>query len=84
MKTKTVNIPASTAEITFHQYVGQRIKQRRTELGMTQYQVVDSCGISKGFFSDIENGKRSVGFYNMREIAKALGRSVDWFAEGWD
>lgn len=84
MQTKQVTIPAKIVEITFSQYVGQRIRKRREELGMTQDDVVNVCDISKAFLSECENGKRSIGFCKLYQLAQVLKRTTDWFAKGWD
>jgi len=62
--------------------VGERIRERRTELGWTQDQLGQKAGISKSFLSDLENGKRSVGANNLLDIARALGVSLDFLMTG--
>jgi y4mF family transcriptional regulator len=62
--------------------VGERIRQRRAELGWTQDQLGQKAGISKSFLSDLENGKRSVGANNLLDIARALGVSLDFLMTG--
>lgn len=57
--------------------VGERIKARRAELDWTQEQLARECGLSKGFLSDLEAGKRSVGADSLLAIATALGVSMD-------
>jgi len=57
--------------------VGERIRARRTELGWTQEQLAKESGLSKGFLSDLEAGKRSVGADSLLAIATALGVSMD-------
>lgn len=84
MLTKKVTISERIVELTFAQYVGGRIRQRREELGMTQDDVIAGCDISKAFLSECENGKRSIGFSKLYYLAKVLERSTDWFAKGWD
>lgn len=84
MLTKQVVVPSHTIEVTFAEHVGTRIRQRRKQLGLTLDDVVASCDISKPFLSDIENGKRSIGFAKLYGLAKVLQRRTDWFANGWD
>ena len=84
MKTKLITIPAKVVEITFAQYVGSRIRERREELEMTQDDVIAVCDISKAFLSECENGKRSIGFSKLYQLAQVLNRTTDWFAKGWD
>lgn len=62
--------------------VGERIRQRRQELGWTQDQLAQKAGISKSFLSELENGKRSVSANNLLDIARALGVSIDFLMTG--
>jgi y4mF family transcriptional regulator len=62
--------------------VGQRIKDRRAELGWTQEQLAQKAGISKSFLSELENGKRSVSADNLLDLARALGVSLDYLMTG--
>lgn len=64
--------------------LGERIRERRRELGWTQEELSRKSGISKGFLSDIENGKRSVSAENLSEIARVLGLSLDFLMKGED
>jgi transcriptional regulator with XRE-family HTH domain len=62
--------------------VGERIRSRRQELGWTQEQLAQKAGLSKGFLSDLENGKRSVSAENLLDIARVLGVSLDFLMTG--
>lgn len=62
--------------------VGERIRQRRSELGWTQDVLAQKAGISKSFLSDLENGKRSVGAETLLDIGRVLGRSLDFLMTG--
>ena len=62
--------------------VGERIRNRRLELGWTQDQLCQKSGISKGFLSDVENDKRSVSASNLLDIARALTVSLDYLMTG--
>ena len=84
MQTKQLTIPAKVVELTFAEYVGGRIRERRKELGLSQDAIAALCDISKPFLSECERGKRSIGFSKLYQLAKVLDRSTDWFAEGWD
>jgi len=78
-----ITIPERIIEMTFAQYVGARIRRRRQELGMTMDDLIDVAPISKTFLSEVETGKRSIGYRKLYSLALALGRSTDWFAKGW-
>jgi len=61
---------------------GDRIKEIRDARGMTQDQLADKAGISKGFLSDVENNKRNISSENLLRIANVLGASVDYLLRG--
>jgi transcriptional regulator with XRE-family HTH domain len=63
-------------------HVGNRIKARRSELGWTQDGLASKAGLSKGFLSDLENGKRGVSAENLLDIARVLGVSLDYLMKG--
>ena len=62
--------------------VGERIKERRLEIGWTQDQLCTKAGLSKSFLSELENGKRSVSAANLLDIARALNVSLDYLMTG--
>ncbi|MCZ7647988.1 MAG: helix-turn-helix domain-containing protein [Planctomycetota bacterium] len=62
--------------------VGERIKQRRQELGWTQDHLCAKAGLSKSFLSELENGKRSVSAANLLDISRALSVSLDFLMTG--
>lgn len=61
---------------------GERIKARRIELGKTQDEVATKAKITKGFLSDVENGRRNVGADTLLELATALSTSLDYLMTG--
>jgi transcriptional regulator with XRE-family HTH domain len=62
--------------------LGERIKERRNELDWTQEVLARKAGISKGFLSDVENGKRGISADTLIEIARVLGMSLDHLTTG--
>ena len=62
--------------------VGERIRNRRQELGWTQEHLAEAAHISKGFLSDLETGKRNVSAEYLLEIAQALNVSLDYLMKG--
>jgi len=64
--------------------LGDRIKVRRADLGWTQDVLAKKAGISKGFLSDVENGKRSIGAEILLDLARVLGLSLDFLMTGQD
>jgi transcriptional regulator with XRE-family HTH domain len=61
---------------------GDRIRYIREKKKMTQDQLTEAAGISKGFLSDVENNKRDIGSQSLLRIANALGASVDYLLQG--
>jgi transcriptional regulator with XRE-family HTH domain len=62
--------------------VGDRVKQRRLELGLSQDALAERAGISKSFLSDLETGKRSVGAETLLDLGRAMGVSLDFLMTG--
>lgn len=63
---------------------GERIRHRRLELGWTQDELAKRATISKGFLSDVENGKRGIGAETLLDLARVLGVSLDYLMVGAD
>lgn len=55
---------------------GQRLREKRGELGLSQEAFADRCGLDRTYISGIERGKRNVSLLNIEAIAKALGLSI--------
>jgi transcriptional regulator with XRE-family HTH domain len=65
------------------QSLGQTIKTLRGARGWTLEQLYQVSGVSKGFLSDLENGKRSnVGSSTLLRLADAFGVPVESLMEG--
>lgn len=62
--------------------VGERIREIREDHEITQDQLAERAGLSKGFLSDVENSKRNIGSQNLLQIANVLGASVDYLLRG--
>ena len=60
----------------FYLKLGQNIKQRRKELGLTQQQLADKVNISLNFMGKIEVAFSKPSLDTLIEIAKALDTSV--------
>jgi y4mF family transcriptional regulator len=56
---------------------GDQIRARRIALDLTQDELARKAGLSKGFLSDLENGKRNVSAEKLLDVARALGVSID-------
>jgi transcriptional regulator with XRE-family HTH domain len=62
--------------------LGDQIRQRRTELGLTQEELAKRTGITKGFVSDVETGKRNISAQTLLDLARVLGASLDALMKG--
>lgn len=62
--------------------IGNRIKERRLELKLTQTQIKEKVGISSGNMSDIENGKIMPSASTLVLLSEALHCSIDWILKG--
>lgn len=62
--------------------IGARIKARRKELGLTQTDMYQQCGINSGALSRIENGTRTPSVLIFYEISQILGCDMEWLITG--
>src|SRR5436309_1218693 len=62
--------------------VGERIRRRRSELGLTQDGLAQKAVISKSFLSDVENGKRSIGAETLLDLGHSMEVSLDYLMTG--
>lgn len=62
--------------------IGQRIKNRRNELHITQMQIQEFTGISSGNLSGIENGRYLPSTSALLGLSKILDCSIDWLLTG--
>lgn len=58
--------------------VGEKIKKKRKELGMTLKQLSSRIDISISFLSDIENNRSKPSLDRLKEIAEGLECSVSY------
>lgn len=57
--------------------LGEKIRQRRAYLGLSQYKVAKIAELNAGHYSKIERGDYNVKFHNIVNIAAALNCSLD-------
>ncbi|MBD5089260.1 MAG: helix-turn-helix domain-containing protein [Clostridiales bacterium] len=62
--------------------IGERIKNRRKELGLTQPRIKELTGISSGTMSDIENGKTLPAAPSLIKLSQVLACTIDWILTG--
>ncbi len=68
--------------VSIERHVGQRIRTRRTMLGLTQQQLADLIGVTYQQAHKYERGINRVSAGRLFELAKALGVDVSYFFEG--
>jgi len=57
--------------------LGNNLKRIRTKKGITQGDIARSLGVSRGFVSNIENGKTNPTLATIARLANAIGVSSD-------
>ncbi|MCR4263257.1 MAG: helix-turn-helix domain-containing protein [Candidatus Roizmanbacteria bacterium] len=57
--------------------LGKNLKRIRTKKGITQGDIARSLGVSRGFVSNIENGKTNPTLATIARLANAIGASTD-------
>jgi transcriptional regulator with XRE-family HTH domain len=62
--------------------LGQRIKQRREILKLTQKQLAESLKVTPQHVSVIEQDKRTPSIVSLAKIAEELGVSIDYLVTG--
>jgi transcriptional regulator with XRE-family HTH domain len=64
------------------QHVGERIRLRRTELGLTQEQLADTLDVSYQQIQKYETGANRISAGRIYEIARKLRVEIGYFFEG--
>jgi transcriptional regulator with XRE-family HTH domain len=62
-------MPASP---TFQHALGQAVKHRREQLGLTQEQIDNDTDLHQRWISNVENGWRNPSYSSLRRLAAAL------------
>jgi len=63
------------------QRFGQRVREKRTALGLSQEAFAHKCKLDRTYISGIERGKRNVALRNIDAIAKELGTTISELTE---
>lgn len=69
--------------MTRHEQIGNRIKDRRKELKMSQRDLGNMVGLTAATISRIEDGSRKLTQENITKFTQALEVSPDWLM-GWN
>ena len=63
--------------------IGERIRERRIELGLSQQELAEKMGYkTRAAISSVEKGKEDLTSARVRKYASALGVSVDYLIDG--
>lgn len=62
--------------------LGELLRKKRKDQGLTQTQVAEHCGLSPRFVSEVERGKASAGIGKVLYLLETLG--VDLIADTRD
>ncbi len=72
----------SSSDIDFDKHVGQRIRERRKDLGLNQTKLADGLGISFRQLREYEKGSGRIGAGRLYGCAQLLNVSPAYFFEG--
>jgi len=64
------------------QYLGSRIRQRRTLIGLSQAELGEAIGVTFQQVQKYEKGVSQIGVSRLSRIAEALDTSVDYLLKG--
>jgi transcriptional regulator with XRE-family HTH domain len=64
------------------QHIGERIRLRRTELGLTQEQLADTLDVSYQQIQKYETGANRISASRMFELARRLEVDMSYFFDG--
>jgi transcriptional regulator with XRE-family HTH domain len=56
----------------FFQRLGDRIRERRLAMNLTQAALAEQCRLHRTFVGSVERGERNVALLSLRKIARAL------------
>lgn len=61
------------------QKVGSRIRELRTNAGLSQEKLALSADLDRTYIASVENGKRNISIVNLEKIIKALNCTFEIF-----
>ncbi|HTA74760.1 MAG TPA: helix-turn-helix transcriptional regulator [Gemmatimonadaceae bacterium] len=60
----------------FLKLLGDRVRQRRIGLGISQEAFANKCGVHRTYIGKVERGEQNVSMASLERIAKGLGVRV--------
>ncbi|MGO1120392.1 helix-turn-helix domain-containing protein [Rhodovibrionaceae bacterium A322] len=70
------------SSVAIERHVGQRIRHRRTQLGLTQQQLAEKVGVTYQQAHKYEKGINRISAGRLFQLAQALAVEVGYFYEG--
>lgn len=61
---------------------GKRIRELRTQTGLSQEKFALEIGMDRTYFASVEAGKRNIAICNIKKIADGLGVTLSELFEG--
>jgi transcriptional regulator with XRE-family HTH domain len=58
--------------------LGERIREVRQRKGLSQSELARLSGVARSLITNVEAGRRTLSLANARDVARALGVSVDY------
>lgn len=68
---------------TLEEHIGDRIRRRRVELGITQEELAAALGVSYQQIQKYEAGSNRISAVYLHRIARRLQVPLEWFFEGY-
>jgi len=59
--------------------IARQLSKRRKEVGKSLSQIERETGITRQFVSSVEKGETNIQAWRLAILAKALGRSINYF-----
>lgn len=66
----------------FRKSMGNRMKEERKNLNLTQEQMAEKLGISVKHYGGVERGNAGLSLENLVDVSVILGRSLDYIVKG--
>ncbi len=70
-------------QISSSKDLGQIIRQKRKDDGLTLAEAAGVCGVSYAFLSALENGKETVRLSKVLQVTSGLGIELDAHTRTW-
>ena len=62
-----------------HKYLVEQLKKARAEAGLSQIEAAKRLKTTQSQLSKIESGQRRVDFVQLKELARAYGKRLEFF-----